>query len=231
MATIKGQNIRLLIGGYCVGASTNCTLTIGATATESTTKDSTGDWAQNEITQKSWSASVDALVTTDSPTTSTVTGVEISPLAGWWYTLQDVDPGCVVLVTSGSSEIYIYDSNQDIIASGTNGRGVWFNNTGATEDISINSLGSSTINLAVFDPSTDGQGASALMLALETGEPITCEFSHTSGAQNRVEDEVLFSGTAIVTDFSIQAQNQQDCTFTASLTGTGELTLDPNNEF
>ena len=63
MGTIKGQNLRILVGGKCIAMATECTFHIAAQVEDSSTKDDTGDWAMNEVTGLSWDASTTSLVT------------------------------------------------------------------------------------------------------------------------------------------------------------------------
>jgi hypothetical protein len=63
MGTIKGQNLRILVGGKCIAMATNCTFHISAQLEDSSTKDSTRDWQEQEVTGLSWDASTDSLVT------------------------------------------------------------------------------------------------------------------------------------------------------------------------
>lgn len=63
MATIKGQNLRVMVGGKCIAMATSCTFHIAGQTEDSSTKDDTGDWASNEVTGLSWDASTDSLVT------------------------------------------------------------------------------------------------------------------------------------------------------------------------
>lgn len=62
MATIKGQNLRVLVGGSCIAAATSCQFHIAAQTADSATKDDTGDWGVNEVVGLTWDASCDALV-------------------------------------------------------------------------------------------------------------------------------------------------------------------------
>lgn len=64
MATIKGQNLRVFIGTppKCVAASTSCTVHLAADLQDSSTKDSTGDWQQQQVVGFNWDMSVDALI-------------------------------------------------------------------------------------------------------------------------------------------------------------------------
>lgn len=139
MAKIKGQNLRITIGGKYIAFATSCTLHVAADIEESSTKDSTGGWQEQEITGMNWDISCDAM----------------------------------------------YSVDED--ASGVN-------------------------------------GVDALDLIL-AGQPVEVEFEKTSGEQNRVKDTkaATYKGTAIVNDISIQAQNQQNTTYTLQAQGTGAL--------
>jgi hypothetical protein len=63
MGTIKGQNLRVMVGGKCIAMATSCTFHISAQLEDASTKDSTGDWQEQEVTGLSWDAQCDALVT------------------------------------------------------------------------------------------------------------------------------------------------------------------------
>jgi hypothetical protein len=63
MGTIKGQNLRVMVGGKCIAMATSCTFHISAQLEDASTKDSTGDWQEQEVTGLSWDAQSDALVT------------------------------------------------------------------------------------------------------------------------------------------------------------------------
>ena len=63
MATIKGQNLRVMVDGKCIAMATSCQFHISAQLEDSSTKDSTGDWQEQEVTGLSWDASTESLVT------------------------------------------------------------------------------------------------------------------------------------------------------------------------
>ena len=63
MGTIKGQNLRVFVGGKCVAMSTSMSLHLASQTEDSSTKDDTNDFAVNEIVGLSWDASCDSLVT------------------------------------------------------------------------------------------------------------------------------------------------------------------------
>ena len=63
MATIKGQNLRVMVGGKCIAMATSCTFHISAQTESASTKDDANDFEVNEVTGLSWDASTDSLVT------------------------------------------------------------------------------------------------------------------------------------------------------------------------
>ena len=76
MATIKGQNLRILLTPdgdvshlKCVAASTNCQLHATLEVQEDTTKDTDDDWIPKEPIGLSWDVTVDALIVIDNQET------------------------------------------------------------------------------------------------------------------------------------------------------------------
>ena len=63
MGTIKGQNLRVMVGGKCIAMATSCTFHVSAQLENSSTKDSEGDWQEQEVMGLSWDAQTDSLVT------------------------------------------------------------------------------------------------------------------------------------------------------------------------
>lgn len=68
MGTIKGQNLRVLVktgtgSPKCVAMATSCTFHVSAQLEDSSTKDSDGDWQEQEVTGLSWDAQTESLVT------------------------------------------------------------------------------------------------------------------------------------------------------------------------
>lgn len=67
MATIKGQNLRVLVKvgagtSKCIAMATNCMLHVSAALESASTKDD-ADWDVQEVVGLSWDASTDSLVT------------------------------------------------------------------------------------------------------------------------------------------------------------------------
>lgn len=81
MAIIKGQNLRISVGGKIVAASTSCSFHIAANLEEASHKDITGGWSAQECTGKSWDFSTDALVLVDATETG-LTAFDAADLVG-----------------------------------------------------------------------------------------------------------------------------------------------------
>lgn len=62
MSAIKGQNLRIMVGGKCIAMATSCTFHIATQMEDSSTKDSTGDWQEKEVMSLSWDAQTESLV-------------------------------------------------------------------------------------------------------------------------------------------------------------------------
>lgn len=56
-----------MVGGKCIAYATSCTFHVSAQTEDSSTKDSTGDWTENEVMGLSWDASTESLVTLTDP--------------------------------------------------------------------------------------------------------------------------------------------------------------------
>ena len=63
MGTIKGQNLRVMVGGKCIAMATSAQCHISAELQDSSSKDSVGDWQEQEVTGLSWDAQTESLVT------------------------------------------------------------------------------------------------------------------------------------------------------------------------
>ncbi len=90
MATVKGQNLRVLVGSStsnlkCIAAAQSCTLRVDAVAESTGSKDVANDWDTKEITRIDWEVTVEALVTIGTD----ATGTQLANLTtGQTYTLR-----------------------------------------------------------------------------------------------------------------------------------------------
>ena len=62
MTAKKGQNLRMFVDGSCVAAEQSCTFHVGTATEETSSKDSTGNWKEEEVTQLNWDVQCDSLV-------------------------------------------------------------------------------------------------------------------------------------------------------------------------
>ena len=62
MAAKKGQNLRVFVDGSCIAAEQSCTFHVGTATEETSSKDSTGNWKEEEVTQLNWDVQCDSLV-------------------------------------------------------------------------------------------------------------------------------------------------------------------------
>ena len=74
MGVIKGQNLRILLGGKCVAFATSATVHASLNLEDSSTKDSTNNFTEQTPTGIGWDMSCDALYSVDADATG-VNGV------------------------------------------------------------------------------------------------------------------------------------------------------------
>ena len=222
MATIKGQNLRIALNGKCISASQSCTLHVQMTAQDKSTKDSENDWVENEIVGAQWDVSADALVTdgiidgdTVKCTQNVATGKNIYPK---WYKLN---AGDTITVSTPTSSATIYVLNGSTVLAQATGTGISYT---ATNAVNVN-IGCSSVLANVTFEIKDKSGVTVedLMNIMNAKTPVTVTFGTTLGNNNRVEDQRIMSGTAVISDIQIQTPNRQDSACSVQLTGTGEL--------
>lgn len=65
MATIKGQNLRIFVGGKTIAAALECSLSVQMNVQQQSTKDDDDDFASQIVMSLQWSVSVTNAVTTE----------------------------------------------------------------------------------------------------------------------------------------------------------------------
>lgn len=66
---IKGQNLRVFVGGKCIAKATSCTFHVSAQLSDSSTKDDADDWQKQEVVGKSFDVQTNSLVVIDNTET------------------------------------------------------------------------------------------------------------------------------------------------------------------
>ena len=94
--------------------------------------------------------------------------------------------------------------------------------TGLSYDITSNALvrGGDTITSQV-----QAQGLSEIESIFEAGTPVKFRIANTSGPNNRTIGAVIMSGSVIVSQLEIQAQNRTNAQYNTTLNGYGEYTV------
>lgn len=79
--------------------------------------------------------------------------------------------------------------------------------------------------LVLVDNAETAITADDLLTMMEAEIPIYVKFSTAAGQNNRVQQNALLSGYAIISDFSTNAAVGEDATYTVQLQGVGDLSI------
>ena len=127
-----------------------------------------------------------------------------------------------VIASAKSLSLHVSLSLEDATTKDTDGNWQVQEPTGISFDISSNALVRSgdTITSAV-----QGQALADLMDVYEASEPVKFQIANVSGANQRTKGTVIVSGSVVITALNISAQNRQNATYDATLTGYGEYSV------
>lgn len=94
--------------------------------------------------------------------------------------------------------------------------------TGLSYDITSNALvrGGDTITSQV-----QAQGLSEIESIFEAGTPVKFQIANVSGTNNRTKGAVIMSGSVIVSQLEIQAQNRTNAQYSTTLNGYGDFSV------
>lgn len=239
MPTIKGQNLRILLGGKCVAASTDSSVHLAMQVQNRSTKDDTGDWAENVPVGMSWDARVTAYV---NPKEETVTVEDIgqmevvpgssgTPLPGYYPVPVRLAPGDSISAIGSGSAAKIYDGDFQVLASASaSASSVTY--TAVNEvDVYFGAAYAPVTGLPIGQFTVTRNGGMELedfLDAVRDKTEFDILFANTYGSMNREYDDethedIFCQGSAIVTDVSCSAANRQLSVYELTLTGTGEL--------
>ena len=127
-----------------------------------------------------------------------------------------------VIASAKSLSFHVSLSLEDATTKDTDGDWQVQEPTGISFDISSNALVRSgdTITSTV-----NGQALADLMDIYEASNPVKFQIANVSGANNSTKGAVIVEGSVVVTALNISAQNRQNATLDATLTGYGEYTV------
>lgn len=94
--------------------------------------------------------------------------------------------------------------------------------TGLSYDITSNAL---VRGGDIITSQAQAQGLSEVEAIFEAGTPVKFQIANVSGANNRTKGAVIMSGSVIVSQLTINAQNRQNATYDTTLNGYGEYTV------
>lgn len=234
---MKGQNLRIFIDGKVVGAARNLTFELTADTQDISTKDSPDDWAEYEVTNKSWSANVDALVRVEQ--SHNLSSFDDNK-GTYYYDRTDritIHQGEIIrFKQQGAYGSALIDaSGQTAVVKASRNGEDW-----GEYQIANRGIESETLSLAIFgndihwEPEgdetatyeiieADSQYESQLEFALRAKQKVTCRFSYVNGTIHRDEVSCLLTGDALITGMTINSANKDVVSYTAKLTGEGPL--------
>ena len=94
--------------------------------------------------------------------------------------------------------------------------------TGLSYDISTNALVASNETIT---SSVDGYALDDLMNIYELSNLLYWQIANTSGANNRTKGAIICSGSVVITQLELSAQNRTNASYTTTLTGYGIYTV------
>lgn len=228
MATIKGQNLRIAIDGNCIMQAQSCTLHVAMQAQESSTKDSDGDWVENEIVGANWDASSDAVVT-GSPMLNQVTNIATRESGNIAYRTAET----IHLKSGDMIRVGLVDDgiNKAIVAlDGTvleDGSGILHYAGESDKEVYLTSDtdGSVLFVSIMYGGNVGSSTTSAIMNLMANKTVVAVTLEYTGGSRNRESQQTILQGNAVISDVSINAANRETATATVQLTGVGELEI------
>ena len=127
-----------------------------------------------------------------------------------------------VIASAKSLSLHVSLSLEDATTKDTDGNWQVQEPTGISFDISSNALVRSG---DVITSTVQGQALADLMEVYEASEPVRFQVANVSGANQRTKGAVIVEGSVVITALNISAQNRQNATYDATLTGYGDYTV------
>ena len=127
-----------------------------------------------------------------------------------------------VIASAKSLSLHVSLSLEDATTKDTDGNWQVQEPTGISFDISSNALVRSGDTIT---SSVQGQALADLMDVYEASDPVKFQIANVSGANQRTKGTVIVSGSVVITALNISAQNRQNATYDATLTGYGDYTV------
>ena len=119
-------------------------------------------------------------------------------------------------------QLHVSLTVEDASTKDTTGDFVMNEPTALNYDISTSALMRSNDTIT---SQVGGKTVADLESIYEAGTPVKFQIANTSGANNRTKGSVIVSGSVILSQLTLQAQNRSNATYDAQLTGYGAYTV------
>ena len=127
-----------------------------------------------------------------------------------------------VIAACKQMSIHVSVSLEDATTKDTTGEWQIQEPTALNYDISTTALVRSGETIT---SSVAGKGLADIETIYTNGTPVKWKIANTSGDNNRTASSTICSGSALISQLQISAQNKQNATYTAQLQGYGEYTV------
>ena len=127
-----------------------------------------------------------------------------------------------VIAFSKQLQVHVSLQMEDASTKDTEGNWQIQEPTGLSYDITSNALVRSGDTIT---SSVQAQGLSEIESIFEAGTPVKFQIANVSGANNRTKGAVIMSGSVIVSQLEIQAQNRTNAQYSTTLNGWGEYSV------
>lgn len=127
-----------------------------------------------------------------------------------------------VIAAATSLTLHVSLTLEDATTKDTTGDWIVQEPTGLSYDISSSALmrGDESITSSV-----DSQEIADLEDIYEASQPVKWKIANVSGANNRTAGATIVSGSAVITQLTLNGPNRQNATYDAQLTGYGDYTV------
>ena len=127
-----------------------------------------------------------------------------------------------ILAAAKSLSLHVSMSLEDATTKDTTGDWQVQEPTSLTWDISSNALVRSG---DIITSTVQGQDLASVEDIYEASAPVKCQIANVSGANNRTKGAVICSGSVVITQLTLNAQNRQNGTYSTTLSGYGMYTV------
>lgn len=127
-----------------------------------------------------------------------------------------------VVAAAKSLSLHVSVSLEDATTKDTEGDWTVQEPTGLSYDISTSALVHSG---DVITSSVGGQDLAAIEAIYEGSAPVKWQIANVTGGNQRTKGTVIVSGSAILSQLTINAQNRQNATYECQLNGHGEYSV------